>query len=131
MLDVARLFPHSLGGVSNSTISSDSTEIGANGRASTGLGAASLATVAPDPAVVNQGEEAAADQISQMNTVQTQWGSNIAGISMQATPAGSTANVVAPVGAAAAHAGTPSNMTIIVVIAIVALAALYLMADGD
>jgi hypothetical protein len=133
LFSVDRMFPHSLGGVSNSTVSSDTTNDGANGM-STGLGAASLATVAPDPSIYNYGESDTADQVSQMASVQNQWGSVMASISTQATPSGSTragsgaVNVVNPVGAARANAA-PANSTMLIVFGVIAVLVLYLVME--
>lgn len=117
--------PHALGGVANSTETSDPAVSGGS-TMSAGLGAASLATVSPDPEIINQGEEISADNLSQMNAVDAQWGSTVASISATATPTGASANVVTPVGAAQ-QASAPSNAKMLIIFGVIAVLVLILV----
>jgi hypothetical protein len=117
---IAQFSSHTLGGVASNTETSDPT-VRNDLMGASGLGSASLATVAPDPSVFSYGETDTADQLSQMNTVANQWGSAIASISTVATNTGSTTqvNVVNPVGAAAVANNTPSVGSLLLLAAVV------------
>jgi hypothetical protein len=110
---------HALGGQSSSIDTNDSESVATMG--ASGLGAASLATMAPDPTVTSIGETDAADSVSQAAAVANNLGYTISNIVASTTvTTGTAVNPVTPVGAAAvAQSGYPSLGSLILIGAVI------------
>jgi hypothetical protein len=119
---------HALGGASSSIDTNDSESV-ANMGSST-LGAASLATMAPDPTVTSIGETDAADSVSQAAAVANNLGYTISNIVASTTvTTGTAVNPVTPVGAAAVAQGGYPNIGSLLLVAAVVIAIVLLVRE--